>query len=190
MANRIAIPPVNARPLTVVAPVVMAAPATQITLEGIRAPDPPLSMIPLATATCTGEIAALDRARRPELWIEDLAFEFEVSSDEEYVRLRVSAGGRSFDMGARAHHYMLLLLARARLADAAARHRDSSCGWVYQDEFSRDPSLGDPQINVHIFRARRQFIVKGVADGERLIERRPQTRQLRIGASRISIVTR
>jgi hypothetical protein len=173
MANRIAILPVDARRLTLVAP----------------------SMVPLATTSCAGEdgageAAASGRASAPDLWLEDLAFEFEVSSDEEYVRLRIVAGGRSFDMGARAHNYLLLLLARARLADAVAMHRDSSCGWVYQDDFSRDPTLSDQQINVHIFRARRQFTVRGITNGDRVIERRPQTRQLRFGASRISIATR
>jgi hypothetical protein len=178
MANKIAIPPVNARRLTLVVP----------------------SMVPLETASCAGEsaggIASAGETRvsarpsAPDIWLEDLAFEFEVSSDEEYVRLHVFAGERSFDMGARAHNYLLLLLARARLADAVAMHRDSSCGWVYQDDFLRDPTLSDPQINVHIFRARRQFTVRGIGNGDHVIERRPQTRQLRIGASRITIVTR
>jgi hypothetical protein len=168
MANRIAIPPGHVRGLTLVLP----------------------SMVPLATTSCSGESAAALRTGAPHLWLEDLAFEFEVSSDEEYVRLRVLDGDRSFDMGARAHNYLLLLLARARVADAAAMHRDSSCGWVYQDEFLRDPTLSDPQINVHIFRARKQFTVRGVTNGERVIERRPQTRQIRLGTARISIVMR
>ncbi len=178
MANKIAIPPVNA-------PRLVAVPS------GALAPADMPSMVPVGTTTCSGEWRSSSaEVRRSELWIEDLAFEFEVSSDEEYVRLRVSSGERAFDMGARAHNYLLLVLARARLADAAAMHRDSSCGWVYQDEFLRGPSQSDPQINVHIFRARRQFIVRGVTNGDRIIERRPQTRQLRIGASRLSIVTR
>jgi hypothetical protein len=45
--------------------------------------------------------------------------------------------------------------------------------------------MASPQLNVDVFRIRKQFADKGVLDAATLVERRP--RQLRIGTGRISI---
>ncbi len=150
----------------------------------------PPRMIPRVAHTCDdgGHARTIERFPR-DVRLPDLALTFEVSRDEEYVHLRMACEQRHFDMGARAHNYLLLTLARRRLADAAAHPLDPSCGWIYQDEFEHDPTMAAPQLNVHIFRIRRHFIRCGVINGEAIVERRPQTRQLRIGAARISIVT-
>jgi hypothetical protein len=145
-------------------------------------------MIPRVVSMCDDGLNVQSIERPPGLRLPDLAFTFEVSRDEEYVHLRMASEERHFDMGARTHNYLLLTLARRRLADATARLRDSSCGWVYQDEFEHDPTMASPQLNLHIFRIRRHFVRRGVVDGEGIVERRPQTRQLRIGSARISIV--
>ncbi len=147
-------------------------------------------MIPRVAHTCDDGLHAQSIERlSPDVRLPDLALTFEVSRDEEYVHLRMACEQRRFDMGARTHNYLLLTLARRRLADAGAHPLDSSCGWIYQDEFEHDPTMAAPQLNVHIFRIRRHFVRCGVIDGEGIVERRPQTRQLRIGSARISIVT-
>jgi hypothetical protein len=91
-------------------------------------------------------------------------------------------------MGTRAHNSLLLALARRRLEDAAEGLPETSCGWMYQEDLSQEPGLEFPQLNSDVFRIRKQVAAAGVLDAANVIERRPRTRQLRIGTSRISIV--
>jgi len=112
---------------------------------------------------------------------------FSVSRDEEHVELQVRCGGRTFDMGARTHNYLLLTLARRRLADAAEGTPETSCGWIYQEDLAHDPSMAPPQLNIDVFRIRKQFAAIGVIDAANIIERRPRTRQLRIGTALITV---
>jgi hypothetical protein len=112
---------------------------------------------------------------------------FGVSKDEEYVRLHVRQGRLALDLGARAYNYLLLTLARHRLADAAEGCSEDASGWICLDAFSHDASMLPPRVNIDVFRLRRQLASRGVADAERIVERRPRTRQLRIGTGRIAI---
>src|SRR5262249_12634757 len=68
-----------------------------------------------------------------------LTLQFKVSRDEEYVALTARGEHHVIDLGARAHHALLLTLARSRLEDRKARPAtervpalESSEGWVYQ----------------------------------------------------------
>jgi len=117
-----------------------------------------------------------------------LQLSFSVSSDEETVHLQMSCGGKTVDMGSRGHNYLLLTLARRRVEDAAGGHPEAACGWIYQDDFPNDPMMAAPQLNIDVFRIRQQFGSVGVVDAANIVERRPRTRQLRIGSGRISIV--
>jgi hypothetical protein len=119
--------------------------------------------------------------------ISHLQVALSVSSNEEEVRLVVTCSGKSFDMGIRDRHYLLLTLARQRLKDAAAGLPVTACGWICQDDFSHDPSMMPAQLNLDVFRLRGQFAAIGVVDAAAIIERRPGTRQLRIGTDRIVI---
>jgi hypothetical protein len=49
--------------------------------------------------------------------LEDVEIGFSVSRDEETVELVVKIGTRAIELGARSHHYTLLVLARQRLED-------------------------------------------------------------------------
>jgi hypothetical protein len=136
-----------------------------------------------ATLAASGDRAGLDfRVAR-------LSLLFQVSRDEEHVHIQASFEGRQLDLGVRRHHYLLLTLARRRLADIAERLPDSACGWIDQDELAHDPSMASPQLNGDVFRIRQQFAKLGVADAAAIIERRPRPWQLRIGTQRVSIVT-
>lgn len=84
-------------------------------------------------------------------------FRFEVSQDEEHVRLEIALGGRRFDLGERAHHETLLLLARERRADESRGHDDAECGWRDLDVLERMLGIDIQHINMHLFRARRQL---------------------------------
>jgi hypothetical protein len=121
------------------------------------------------------------------LLVEHLQLSFSVSSDEEHVQLHMSCGGATHDMGTRGHNYLLLTLARRRLEDAAQGTPEASCGWLYQEDLAHDPSMAPPQLNIDVFRIRKQFAAVGVVDAANIVERRPRTRQLRIGTGHISV---
>lgn len=121
--------------------------------------------------------------------IRHLEVQFSVSRDEEHVQLHASHGARRFDLGARNHNYTLLLLARRRLADAAEGLPETSCGWTYLEDLLRGPDVTAASLNIDVFRIRKQFDAIGVIDPANIIERRPRTKQLRIGLGRISVQT-
>jgi hypothetical protein len=123
------------------------------------------------------------------LSVSHLQLTFSVSRDEEHVHLRVRCGSSTFDMGARAHNFLLLTLARRRLQDAADGFAETTCGWIYQEDLEHDPTMAPPGLNTSVFRVRRQFAVTGVADAANIIERRAGSRQMRIGTGRIAIVS-
>jgi hypothetical protein len=122
-----------------------------------------------------------------DLEVRHLQLSFSVSRDEEYVQLQVSSAGRTFDMGSRSHNYLLLILARQRLDDARDGVTEAACGWIYQDDLAHDPTMTPPQLSLDVFRIRKQFGALGVFDAAAIIERRPRTRQLRIGTPYLSV---
>lgn len=120
--------------------------------------------------------------------IEALILEFIVSSDEEHVQLRAISGGRVFDLGSRAHHYALLTLARQRLSDGEQPDfGEEARGWVYQEDLAGMLRLTRTHLNLHIFRARKQLAALNIANARDIIERRADSRQIRIGSAQIRI---
>lgn len=110
---------------------------------------------------------------------------FSFSRDEEYIELVAVHDRQSFDLKARSHHYALLLLARARLRHQALP--PARQGWIHQHELLEQLRVDRNQLHLDIFRLRRQFGEVGIADAARIVERRSNTSQLRIGVSRIEI---
>mgnify|MGYP002632850283 CR=1 FL=1 len=120
--------------------------------------------------------------------VDGLQLEFAVSSDEEHVELRARHGEREYDLKARAHHYLLLTLARQRIKDAEDSDEPaSSHGWVYQDDLSKMLRLDDNAIYLAVYRARKQLKTAGVTGAAGIVERRAATRQLRIGVSALQV---
>jgi hypothetical protein len=124
-----------------------------------------------------------------DLEVRHVHLAFRVSSDEEVVTVEVHAGEIQRDAGIRSFNYLLLTLARRRMKDMRDGYPDGECGWIEYDEVEHDASMAPPQLNLDVFRIRKHFAKLGVADAERLVERRPRTRQLRIGTSSLSIST-
>jgi hypothetical protein len=118
----------------------------------------------------------------------DVHLSFAVSSDEEHVQLHMIVGGQVFDMGCRAHNYLLLTLARRRIADRTRGALETACGWLCPDDLSHDPMMDPPRLNIDVFRIRKQFAARGIGHAEAIIERRPRARQLRIGTGRLDVV--
>lgn len=112
---------------------------------------------------------------------------FRVSSDEEFIELSLRYPSRTVPLGSRSHNYLLLVLARARLADVAAGLDDASCGWLYKNELADALGTTPQQVDGEVFRIRANF-AQNSAESARIIERRPRTTQLRLGFSAIEIV--
>jgi hypothetical protein len=129
--------------------------------------------------------------------VDRIGLRFAVSRDEEFIEVTVLAGGRTIELGARAHHAVLLALARARIQDqqeaakapAASRLPETSQGWLYLEELAQSLRLDEMHLNVAVYRCRQQFASAGVAGAAGIIERRKPTRQLRLGVGRIELVT-
>ncbi len=135
---------------------------------------------------CPLVVAATQSVGQP-LSLREIELRFGVSSDEEHVEIRAHSAGQELDLGSRTHNYLLLTLARTRLEEVRGGVPDEVAGWVYQDELLRDLDTDQPQLNVDVFRLRRQFVDAGFVDGASVIERRSSTKQLRIGISRLRI---
>jgi hypothetical protein len=135
-------------------------------------------------------------ATSPAPHLSTLTLTFSVSRDEEYVALAVHGEHRTIDLGARAHHQVLLTLARSRLADRRAQPAhapgrgtpESAEGWVYQDDLAGQLAMDEPHLNVAVYRCRRQLAEAGIAGAASIIERRRPTRELRLGVARVEIV--
>ena len=110
-----------------------------------------------------------------------------VSSDEEHVELGVRRNNELVSLGSRSHNYLLLYLARQRLADTEHDVSEGSVGWVYRDELLDALKIDRVHLNIAIFRIRKQFEAAGLHNAAGIIERRPSTQQLRIGVSTVSV---
>jgi pSer/pThr/pTyr-binding forkhead associated (FHA) protein len=82
---------------------------------------------------------------------------FEVSQNEEHVSLQLTLDNQLFDLGRRTHHYLLLLLARQRIADTANGVSDSEKGWIDREILSKSLGLDENHINIQIYRLRKQM---------------------------------
>jgi hypothetical protein len=122
--------------------------------------------------------------------LHDAVMCFAVTRDEEHVELALVDGRRRIDLGARAHFYLLVVLARARLADAQAGVSDESGhGWLYQDDVADMLGIELKHLNVVVYRCRRHLASAGVLNAADVIERRNDSRQIRLGVGRIEIAS-
>jgi hypothetical protein len=87
-----------------------------------------------------------------------IEIQFEVSQNEEHVALKFKMDDKEYDLGERNHHYLLLLLARQRLADKAAGYDLSEQGWVEKDRLSQMLGQSETHINIQVYRFRKQII--------------------------------
>lgn len=120
----------------------------------------------------------------------DAALHFRVSRDEEHVELDVEVEGRRHPLGSKAHHYVLLVLARLRHQDAHdATLGEPARGWVVQDELTRMLGAREGALHTAVFRARAELAELGLHDAAGVVERRKGSRQLRLGVSRFTLTT-
>lgn len=114
---------------------------------------------------------------------------FHVSCNEETVSVELLHRDQRRTLDARTHLYVILTLARARLADQAdPTIQVSEHGWRDIEELLDQLKIDESHFNVAIFRARRQFAKADVPGATELVERRKGERKIRIGAANIEIL--
>ncbi|WP_437677544.1 FHA domain-containing protein [Sorangium sp. So ce131] len=141
-----------------------------------------LDLPALTGPTLDGEAAAQPEGRP---LIDSIGLRFHVSRDEERVEITILHRSGELHLPARSHHYLLLTLARARLADAGAPPAQQ--GWRDRDELCRMLATDESRLNVDVCRARKQFLAAGVHGAANLVERRPGTGRIRLGVGRVEI---
>lgn len=154
-----------------------------ITLGGRRyrivLPLPLVDTEPTTTLAPTGEP------------LEEAKLTFAVSHDLDWVGLRVEWAHGTWE-SSRAYNRALLVLAQARLRDAArAGSAPHSHGWVYADEVCTLADYeGVGRLNVEVHRARTDFARQGIPGAPTIVQRRRGTGQIRLGTGRIVLISR
>jgi len=113
---------------------------------------------------------------------------FQVSLDEEHVVVVAIENEVRFELGARAHNYLLLTLARQRLSDRAAGLPEAERGWMHRDVLIRGLRLEPGHLNLLVHRARTAFVQAGLTGGGGLLERRINSGHIRLSTKRIQVL--
>ncbi|HCH64145.1 MAG: hypothetical protein CL927_08160 [Deltaproteobacteria bacterium] len=125
------------------------------------------------------------------LGIREVTLHFSVSSDEEDVEITVRGGTREQRLRQRSHSYLLLTLARERMADQVRSDvPEAEQGWVYRDDLCSMLRLTKSVMFLQIHRARKQLEAAGVANAFDLVERRAGSGQLRLGVAQLEVQRR
>jgi hypothetical protein len=120
--------------------------------------------------------------------IETIDLRLGVSRDEEDVEVTVIHAGQATRLPARSAHYLLVVLARARLADRESPEADR--GWVERQTLCRMLRCDPNKLGVDIFRIRKQFADLGILGAADIVARRTGTGQVRLGIERVEVYTR
>lgn len=129
------------------------------------------------SSTAEGSISALT--------LSAIALRFAVSRDEERVDITVVCPEREIDLPSRSHHYLLVTLARARLAAAEAPPAER--GWLERKELCRMLATDELRLNVEVCRARKQFSALGIEGAASIVDRRVGTGRIRLGVERVDV---
>ncbi|HKU37023.1 MAG TPA: FHA domain-containing protein, partial [Polyangiales bacterium] len=109
------------------------------------------------------------------------------SRDEEHVEALVQFPHTTLKLDERQHLFLLLVLARERISDRVDGTPETSCGWIDIELLMQRLKMDRPALNTHVFRVRKQFEEAGFRDAMSVIERRVQTRQLRVGFKELAV---
>ena len=105
----------------------------------------------------------------------DIQFKFHASANEEHVSLTLIVGDQRLELGERTHHYLLLLLAKQRIADSQQQRPEAEQGWIKKEVLVRMMGMVEQHINIQIHRFRKQVatVLPQSATLHQVIERRP-----------------
>ena len=88
-------------------------------------------------------------------------FRFDLSPDEEHIKLSLTVRGVEMDLGERAHNYLCLSLARKRVDDIQQGFQKEDQGWINTEDLLRDLSMelqrevDEYYLNLHVHRFRK-----------------------------------
>lgn len=116
--------------------------------------------------------------------VDKVEIDIGVSANEEHIEVTLRQNEIVRTLPVRAFLYPLLQLARERLTGSNA---DADGGWVDTEQLSRKLACTREKLNVDIHRIRRLAEAVGLRDAGRLIERRPETRQIRLRTTAVRI---
>ena len=105
-----------------------------------------------------------------------------IDQDEEMASIQMEFNGRTYDLGARVHHYLISLLVRYRAIDHDNEEDEYTHGWRDKSRIVKDIGLSESEINIQIFRFRKQLltVTNNKAFAEKIIDRRRNgNRQIR-----------
>lgn len=154
--------------------------------ETISAREPWLLSVPPPLANVADTTTM--RLDRP-LAFELVTLRFRHSADEEHVDMCIVTEDGEGSPFVRAYQYALLTLARARLRDREAGLPPVEQGWLYTDKLLAMLGIDPERLNVDIHRARKELAQLGIMDAGNIVQRRPGSRQIRLGTDRVEIVT-
>ena len=146
------------------------------------------------TIVIDGEAWILDLPQRTSATVEGgggaltlstIALRFAVTRDEERVDITVVCPNRDIELPTRSHHYLLMTLARARLAAAGAPPGER--GWLERKELCRMLATDELRLNVEVCRARKQFTALGIQGAASIVDRRMGTGRIRLGVERVDV---
>ena len=91
-------------------------------------------------------------------------FRFQLSLDEEEVQLKIIMNNMEMDLGIRAHHFLLLTLARERERHLLQGKSSADAGWITMEELAYLMSkelmanVDNYKLNLYIHRIRKQLV--------------------------------
>ena len=135
---------------------------------------------------------AQQRTRRPSVTPvtrDTLCLHFDVSREGSHVVITAQRGEQTATLPCRAHSDLLLVLARARIRDAAIPDlSEIDRGWMTVSEIVDILRLRDErQVNVLVCRARAQCRRARISGLPMIIERRRDAPRLRLGVADVTI---
>ncbi len=95
---------------------------------------------------------------------------FNVSRNEEHVHVIFEVEGKTYDLGHKTHHYLLLEMARHQKNDNAQDQKD--LGWMSNDLLLNNMRIDINHLNIQIYRAREAIRKCSSHWGQHLVERR------------------
>lgn len=131
------------------------------------------------TVAPTSDVSALNM---PD---DTVAIEVRVSTDGEYIEVHARGSAGAVSLAPRAHHAVLLVLARQRIEDADEPEAEQ--GWIYRDLLHHELQMSSNQLYVSIHRLRKEFEKHNLMAGAQLIEQRKTTHQVRLGTAQVTI---
>lgn len=123
-----------------------------------------------------------------ETLLEHFVFEFRASENEESIQITLVGERERIVLPERAFHYTLMVLARARAADARAGMDRWCAGWISREELLVKLGATAEVLNVNVHRARRQLAELGIDNAVDIVERRHGAAELRLGTDRFVVL--